>query len=437
MALYQFGRFRVDPVKRLLFKDGVVLRTEPKTFDVLLALLEHAGQTVQYPQLIAAVWRTNAPGRTEDNLKERVSRLRKALDDDRRAHQFVVTVPLEGYKFVAPVTMTDDGPVVEPLRSTGKTRAIARDDMDAKPGVYGDTSAKTSGDRTRAGGGGTGPRWRGRPVRPALVIPLVGFAIVLAGLTAGLRTVVTSQEAVRHRSIVSRLDAAPLTDHTDELLHAYEYGLDVLRRNLFQQFVIVVLAILIVLRPTDEVALPHLQVFFPIGWPRFVLAAMLIYVWLNFGFVLDDLIKWRVQAWKEVAATGDLVRASAFNDGGFMDGWFMCFRPAEHAINTNFVLGSAFFFSVVYYPLFAANHACAVLLLRTRARSIWLAILPWLAGSAILASHLQFWLGGPNPNWGQPVVIGLALVIASALDTSRHEKVANRQDELPVEQAIV
>src|SRR5438094_10443905 len=103
MTAYEFDRFTVDPVKRLLVRDGEVVRIAPKTFDVLVALIERSGQTVPYGELIAAVWRANASARTEDNLKERVSRLRKALGDDRAAHQFIVTLPLEGYKFVAQV----------------------------------------------------------------------------------------------------------------------------------------------------------------------------------------------------------------------------------------------------------------------------------------------------------------------------------------------
>src|SRR5262249_36521250 len=151
----------------------------------------------------------------------------------------------------------------------------------------------------------------------------------------------------------------------DALLQAYRNGLGALRRNLLQQFGLVVFAILLALHRSNEIAVPGLRTAISVRWLRFVVPVALVYVWLDFGFVLDDLIKWRAQAWREIARTGDWLRASAFNDGGFMDGWFMCFRPAEHAIKTNFVVGSAFFFCVMYSPLFAANHACAVTLLKT------------------------------------------------------------------------
>jgi len=45
-----------------------------------------------------------------------------------------------------------------------------------------------------------------------------------------------------------------------------------------------------------------------------------------------------------------------------------------------------------------------------------LRFLTWLAGLAIGLSHVQFWVGGSNPNWGQPAVAGLALMIAYALE---------------------
>jgi hypothetical protein len=192
----------------------------------------------------------------------------------------------------------------------------------------------------------------------------------------------------------------------------------VLRRNLLEQFGFVVLAILLTLQKRSDIHIPALKSTVSIRWLRFVVPLVLIYLWLDFGFVLDDLIKWRAAAWMEIANTGDMVRASAFNDGGFMDGWFMCFRPMEHAIRTNFVIGSAFFFCVMYYPLFAAIHACAFTLLRVAVRplpSTKCRLLPWLAALAIGLSHVQFWVGGSNPNWGQSAVIGLALEIAYAL----------------------
>ena len=97
--LYEFDGFRVDPVRRLLLRDGEPVPITPKALTILLILLEERGQVVTKEDLISRVW----PGSfvTEANLTQNISALRKALGDhDRR---YVVTVPGQGYSLVAEV----------------------------------------------------------------------------------------------------------------------------------------------------------------------------------------------------------------------------------------------------------------------------------------------------------------------------------------------
>jgi DNA-binding winged helix-turn-helix (wHTH) protein len=441
MPVYEFDRFRVDPLKRLLLKDGEVVRIAPKTFDVLLALIERGGRTVAYDELIQSVWRGNASARTADNLKERVSRLRKALGDDRAAHQFIVTVPLEGYKFVAQVMIVDGNaasgtalPCAPPKAPNAVPGPATRGQAVAPrlaPSEAAPVEAKTGHEPRELPGSPRAHATRQAFDGWARAIPILGAVIiVIAAFVAGLRVIGGEHRAdVQSVSQVRGSAGQQLrVDHADELLQAYRSGLEVLRRNLVQQFAFVVLAILLALTKGSEFNVPGLKMTVSTRWLRFVVPLVLIYLWLDFGFVLDNLIKWRGEAWSEIADTGDMVRASAFNDGGFMDGWFMCFRPAEHAINTNFVLGSAFFFCSMYYPLFAANHACAVTLLQAAVRpSKSLRLLPWFAALAIVLSHVQFWFGGSNPNWGQPAVVGLALLIGYALHPGDARTIRHRE----------
>ncbi len=97
--LYEFDGFRVDPVRRILLRDGEPVPITPKALTILLILLEERGQVVAKEDLISRVW----PGSfvTEANLTQNISALRKALGDhDRR---YVVTVPGQGYSLVAEV----------------------------------------------------------------------------------------------------------------------------------------------------------------------------------------------------------------------------------------------------------------------------------------------------------------------------------------------
>src|SRR5262249_16118527 len=151
----------------------------------------------------------------------------------------------------------------------------------------------------------------------------------------------------------------------------------------------------------------------------FVAPVILFVLWLDFGFMLDDLIKWRANAWTQMVAAGSTARAAGFNDSGFIDGWFIAFRPGEHTIRTDFRLVTIVIYCLTYGSLLAANHALSIMLLwfggrwsrqdvshRPTIERLMVASFPWLMASTILLSHVQFRLGGRNPNWLQEFVGG-------------------------------
>ena len=77
MTIYRFGRFELQPNQRRLLNDGHPVELGHRAFDVLLALVERAGQLVTKDQLLGLVW----PGVVveENNLQVQVSTLRKVL----------------------------------------------------------------------------------------------------------------------------------------------------------------------------------------------------------------------------------------------------------------------------------------------------------------------------------------------------------------------
>lgn len=99
--LYQFDEFRVDPVRRLLLRDGEVVPITPKALSILLVLLERPGMVVEKNELIQRVWPDTFV--TEANLTQNVSSLRKALGERANDRRYVVTVPSQGYAFAAEV----------------------------------------------------------------------------------------------------------------------------------------------------------------------------------------------------------------------------------------------------------------------------------------------------------------------------------------------
>lgn len=102
--IYQFGEFRVDPVRRRLLRSSEPVPVTSKCFSLLVVLLERHGAVVDKEELFREVWPDTYV--TEANLTQNVSSLRKALGERAGDKRYIVTVPGRGYSFVANVTET-------------------------------------------------------------------------------------------------------------------------------------------------------------------------------------------------------------------------------------------------------------------------------------------------------------------------------------------
>src|ERR1044071_5004813 len=100
-AIYEFDAFRVDATNRLLLRDGEVVPLTAKVFDLLLVFVENHGRLLEKDEVMQRVWPQSFV--EEGNLTRNVSTLRKALGETSKSHQYIVTVPGYGYKFVATV----------------------------------------------------------------------------------------------------------------------------------------------------------------------------------------------------------------------------------------------------------------------------------------------------------------------------------------------
>ena len=117
-VIFEFDGFRVDPVRRLLWRDGELVQVTPKALSILLALLERPGEVVEKRELIEKVW----PGVivTEANLTQNVFSLRKCLGERANENRYIVTVPGQGYSFAGEVrrierSATGEHPIVVDL----------------------------------------------------------------------------------------------------------------------------------------------------------------------------------------------------------------------------------------------------------------------------------------------------------------------------------
>ena len=101
--VYRFGGHRLDPSgHELLGPDGPV-EMEPRTFDVLCYLVEHADRVVPKEELLEQVWGDQFVG--DSALSTRVKHARAAVGDDGRSQRVIKTVHRVGYRFVGDVTV--------------------------------------------------------------------------------------------------------------------------------------------------------------------------------------------------------------------------------------------------------------------------------------------------------------------------------------------
>lgn len=92
---HPFGRFVLDVERGTLSADGVDIPLRPKTFAVLLHLVQNAGRLISKDELLAAVWPNIIV--TDDTLVQSIGELRRALGEEGAA--MIVTVPRRGYRF--------------------------------------------------------------------------------------------------------------------------------------------------------------------------------------------------------------------------------------------------------------------------------------------------------------------------------------------------
>lgn len=105
--LYEFGPFRVDPVNRLLSRNGEVVPVTSKVFDILLVFIRSSGALLEKETVMKEVWPDSFV--EEGNLARNVSTLRKCLGETPDEHRYIVTIPGQGYRFVAPVRQVWEG----------------------------------------------------------------------------------------------------------------------------------------------------------------------------------------------------------------------------------------------------------------------------------------------------------------------------------------
>jgi two-component system KDP operon response regulator KdpE len=97
-TLLETGDFRVDLDSRIVTVHGSEIHLTPKEFDLLNYFLTHPGKVLTHRTLLAAVWGSNYVEQNE-YLRVFVGNLRKKIEMDAAAPQYIITEPWIGYRF--------------------------------------------------------------------------------------------------------------------------------------------------------------------------------------------------------------------------------------------------------------------------------------------------------------------------------------------------
>jgi DNA-binding winged helix-turn-helix (wHTH) protein/tetratricopeptide (TPR) repeat protein len=98
-----FGAFELDATTGELRKAGVTLKLHPQPFQVLVLLVQHAGEMVTREQIREQLWGENTFVDFERGINFCINQIRGTLGDNPEKPRYVETLARRGYRFIAPV----------------------------------------------------------------------------------------------------------------------------------------------------------------------------------------------------------------------------------------------------------------------------------------------------------------------------------------------
>lgn len=120
--LYEFGTCTLDTAKRQLMRGAGPITLAPKTFDLLVVLVESGGRALSKVELMQSLWPDTYV--EEANLSFQISTLRKALGED--GPKWIETVPKHGYRFAGTaVAVAEEKPAPPPAPKRGLHLLVA------------------------------------------------------------------------------------------------------------------------------------------------------------------------------------------------------------------------------------------------------------------------------------------------------------------------
>lgn len=103
-SIWRFGAFEMDGRTGELRRGGIAVKLQDQPAQLLLFLLEHAGEIVTREDLRQTLWAADTFVDFDHALNTATMKLREALGDARERPIYIQTIPRKGYRFVAPAS---------------------------------------------------------------------------------------------------------------------------------------------------------------------------------------------------------------------------------------------------------------------------------------------------------------------------------------------
>jgi DNA-binding winged helix-turn-helix (wHTH) protein/TolB-like protein len=134
--LREFGKFRLDVKKRVLWREDQPVNLPLKEIELLCVLTEHSGQVVTKDEILDRVWADSFV--EESNLSRHIYLLRKTLKEYGESEDLIQTVPRRGYRFTGKVHDTANTDFVIEKHTSTRTLIEIQEDTEeprALPGT--------------------------------------------------------------------------------------------------------------------------------------------------------------------------------------------------------------------------------------------------------------------------------------------------------------
>src|SRR5258708_19005570 len=97
-STFSFGPFLLCPRRQLLLKGETPVPLGSRAFEILVALVEHAGEVVEKNSLMTRAW-SDVTGE-ESNLRVQITALRRVLAEGTTRHNYLLPFPRHVYPFL-------------------------------------------------------------------------------------------------------------------------------------------------------------------------------------------------------------------------------------------------------------------------------------------------------------------------------------------------